>query len=400
MLNISELMHYADFNFNTSALGVLRCGPTGDDAMREFDKIARAPEADGEKLARDIILKAARKVTGSEEVDKVCGGPALSAEEVKEIARSELDDFSNQFIARRLSDTKNQIPGIQDDSTKLGCEKLPAAIVAYIDWEHAQMKQMLDDARASILGGLGLVAARTAADDGKSGLGQSLLGQIRKIGIGESTADRLRKDVLGNSAIGSALKTMQASDKLGESLRALRASTVVGLNQPERIVPPTIQIPPNPFAETNMLLKEQKAFAEEIRPTIIQCAELIQKLTDTTLAMQAFANNNAAQAEKHARRSMGVAIASIVIATVTSLVSIHYAKISPTGVQIENLTKVVSSGIDAATASAKEDRAAAELRAKQDRSTLVEALTKPVIPVAKPKELGTRTHIRAYGVSH
>lgn len=373
-MDISELIHHADFNFNTSAFGVLRCGPTGDDAMREFEKIARTPEADGEHLARSVILKVARKLTGTQKVDAVCGGPALTADEVKQITRPELDDFSDQFIAKRLSDTKTQVAGTQASLPKSGCEKLPSAMIAYIDWQRAQIKQMLDDARASIFGGL--VAARKAADDSQPRLGRSVLSSVRKLSIGESSSDRLRKDLLGTSAIDSALKTMQASDKLGESLKALRASTVVGLSQPDRIEPIRVQMPPNPIVETNRLLKEQKTYAEEMRPTIIQCAELIQKLTDTTMAMQAFANDNAAQAEKHARRSMHVAIASILLASVTSAISIYYARLSPTGNQIENLTKVVSTEIGAATAAVKEDRAAADLRAKQDRSALIEELRK------------------------
>jgi hypothetical protein len=174
------------------------------------------------------------------------------------------------------------------------------------------------------------------------------------------------------------------------------AAAAAAAAQPEQThanLPP-FQPPRNPILETNKLLKRQQVYAEEIRPTIIRCAELIQTLTDTTLATQILANENAAQAEKHAARSMWVAIASILIAVITSAMAIYYASSSPSADQIDKLAKAISNQIAASDASATAERAAATVRAKEDRAALVAAISQRSAgpdPVAnKPDEPGVK----------
>jgi uncharacterized protein YidB (DUF937 family) len=505
-MDISKLKHYADFNLETQALGTIRCGPFTTDDLNEADIAARTTLPNGEALATQLLLSIARKLTGSEEVDSVCGGPALTDEEVAQITRGELDKFSEEFIERRLRKATGQPTEQAGSSVKTGCERLPDEIIAQTDSQRAQMKRILGHARSSFLGESSLEAVRKALAEtsieeqmrkfgigdafkhqmhaagvgdtlkdhmraagvgdafkdqmraagvgdtlkdqmgaagvgdtlkdrmraasvgdafkdqmGAAGVGDTLKDRMRaasvgdafkdqmraagvgdalkdhmlKLGIGESATARMRKDLLGASALDAAIRTFKASDNLSESIAALRATDAAAA-QPEQThanLPP-FQPPRNPILETNKLLKKQQSYAEEIRPTIIRCAELIQTLTDTTLATQILANENAAQAEKHAARSMWVAIASILIAVITSATAIYYASSSPSADQIDKLAKAISNQIAASDASATAERAAATVRAKEDREALVAAISLRSAgpdPVAeKPDEPGVK----------
>lgn len=411
-MDISKLKHHADFNLKTEALGTVRCGPCTTEDINEADRGARTMLPNGEALAVKLLLSIARRLAGSEEVDSVCGGPALTEDEVAHVTRAELDKFSEEFIARRLRPRTEQA----GSSVKAGCELLPEAIIAHTDSQRAQMKEILAQSRSNILGGSSLDAVRKAlgetsieeqfrkfgigdafknemraggiADAVKAkmraaGVGDAFKDHILKLGIGESATARMRKDLLGASAMDAAISTFKASDNLGKSIAALRATDAAAL-QPTQIHAhlPTFKIPPNPILETNKLLRKQQSYAEEIRPVIIRCAELIQTLTVTTLATQNLANENAAQAEKnaaraekHAARSMLVAIGSILIAVITSAMAIYYARISPSAEQIDKLAKAISNQMAASDASATAERTAATVRAMEDRAELVAAIS-------------------------
>ena len=412
-MDISKLKHHANFDLVTNAFGRLRCGPITMTELSKFDQMARAASIEPETLARKLLLTIARKLTDSDELDAVCGGPSLTEEESSQVSRPELDDFSSQFIVRRLRVTPEDLAKSASDSINPGCDQLAEAFIAHTDSQRARMERILGEARSSILGGTSLEDARNAltatttrgdtvaelarkfgigetlADQArkfsvgdsaaelarKFGIGETMAEQARKFGIGETVAEKMRKDALGASALNAAFRTVEASNKLGESIASLRAFEKMASKQPEHIDMARLpQLPPNPILETNRLLERQQIYAEEMRPTVIRCAELIQTLTDSTLAMQAFSNNNSAQAEKHARRSMRVAIGSIAIAVITSVISIYYAMLSPTGDQFDKLTKTLATQTDAANAAAKEERAATALREKEDRAAFVAAI--------------------------
>ena len=411
-MDISKLKHHANFDLVTNAFGRLRCGPITMTELSKFDQMARAASIEPETLARKLLLTIGRKLTDSDELDAVCGGPSLTEEESSQVSRPELDDFSSQFIVRRLRVTPEDLAKSASDSINPGCDQLAEAFIAHTDSQRARMERILGEAQSSILGGTSLEDARdvltattrgdsaaelarkfgigeTMADQArkfgvgdsaaelarKFGIGETMAEQARKFGIGETVAEKMRKDALGASALNAAFRTVEASNKLGESIASLRAFEKMASKQPEHIDMARLpQLPPNPILETNRLLERQQIYAEEMRPTVIRCAELIQTLTDSTLAMQAFSNNNSAQAEKHARRSMRVAIGSIAIAVITSVISIYYAMLSPTGDQFDKLTKTLATQTDAANAAAKEERAATALREKEDRAAFVAAI--------------------------
>lgn len=386
-LDINKLAHYADFNVTTASLGVIRCGPYTSDNLSTFDKLARADQADGELLARKLLLTIARRLTGDDAIDAVCGGPLLTEAEVAEITRNELDDFCNQFVTRRLRlDADKQTSDAATESKNAGCEKLTHAIIAHADAQRAQMEKILGHARSNILEQSAIEVALKAMRENsvveqmrKYGLGETLADQMRKFGLGDTIAEKHRKDKLGISALDAALRTIKASDNLGESIATLRATEAASKHFAEPFESPVPHFSPppspsNPILETNRLLREQKTHAEEMRPTIIRAAELIQTLTDTSLATQALANNNSAQAERHAKRSMSVAIISIFLSGIVSCISIYYANSSPTAEQANQLAKMLASQMEAVTANAREDRKVFEKNTKDDRAAFAAAI--------------------------
>lgn len=383
-MDIRKLTHIANFNFNTVALGELRCGPLGNE-LSKFDKMAREG-SDSEEMARRLVLCIAHKLTGDADVDEFAGGPAITEVEVALLLRPELDEFCDKFVARRLRGGATSPDGAEEGKSSAeliasGCDALGPAIIAHTNSQRAQMERILGQGRSSIL-------SKTAFEAlGKDALGNSVGDLMKKFNLGETIADQVRKftrvggvveqmqrDVLKGSVLDSAFKTVTASDKLGESIAALRANseavhTVIPVQPPVMIDLP--RMPPNPVLETNKLLQRQQAYAEEMRPTIIRAAELIQTLTDTTLAAQALANDNTAQAERHAQRSMWVAVCSILIAVITGGFSIYYANLSPTSEQLEHLAKEQKTQFSEVTKSAQADNVAREKNVADDREKLI-----------------------------
>lgn len=388
-MDISKLIHIADFNFDSAALGGIRCGPFGDE-LAKFDKMARE-NFKGEVLARDLILSIGHKLTGNPDVDSVAGGPSLKPDEVALLSKAELDNFCDQFVARRLrhgidAQDSEKKGGVSRESVKTGCEGLGSAIVAHTDSQRAQRERILGQARNSILGGVAAEAMRKSLQENsiadqfkKFALGDSIAEQARKFKLG-GLMEQMQRDALGVSAVEAAYRTVRASDNLGETIAALRASDAAAkiIATPFESPMTTFKLPqilPNPILETNNLLRKQHVYAEEMRPTIIRSAELIQTLTDTTLATQALANDNSAQAERHARKSMWVAIFSIIIAVITGGFSIYYAKVSPSAEQLDLLAKDLGGQLSAVTDLAQADRIAYEKKAAEDRAILTKAIS-------------------------
>jgi hypothetical protein len=351
--------------------------------LSKFDKMARN-KVDGEELARSLAVSIVRRFTGDQDIDAVAGGPSLSQVEVNLLSREELDNFCDQFVARRLriaadaqaSEIKG---GRRPGPAETGCDGLGHAIMAHTDSQRAQMERILGSSRDSIFGHAAAKAMYKSSQENSIGdqprkvpLRDMLAEQMHKLRIG-GAAEQLH--VLRQSASEAAYRTVKASDYLGETIAALRASDLPTKYsatpvepQMSSFEPPTI--PQNSIPETNNLLRKQQAYAEEMRPTLIRSAELIQTLTDTTLATQALANANSAQAERHAQRSMNVAISSVIIAIITGASSIYYASASPTAVQADQLAKELRAQLGIVIASAQADRIALEKKVAEDRAAL------------------------------
>lgn len=425
-LDISKLIHDADFNIVTDALGMIRCGPLRSDDLVKIDQLARSEKIAGTFLAGRLVQIIGRRLTGDERIDAVCGGPQLIDTEIAELTPLELDEFSDQFIRRRLHIKPKDKTTIESpDVIQFSCDQLAAEIIAYSDAQRDQLQSIIGELGIDVLGktvadslrresaadlagtyGIGESAAELAKKYGigssvadlaqkhgfgetisdavhkhKHGLGVTIGDVVRKHWVENTIGDELRKSTLGHSAIKSALKTIQASNNLGESIASLRASKpgpALDLHAFDQI---NRTLPPNPIVETNRLLKEQQNYAEEVRPVFIRAAELIQTLTETSLATQALANDNAAHAEAHAqasmkvaRRSVYIAIASIVASIIVSSISIYFAMKSPSEEQIEKLATDLGRKADAITENAKLDRAAFEKNVKDDRAAFMEAI--------------------------
>lgn len=375
-MEIEKLIHLADFSFNTAGLGEIRCGPLGSE-LSKYDKMAR-DGVDGVELARGMVLDVGHKVTGNSKLDEVAGGPVINEEEIKLISTSELDEFSDKFIALRLRDTvdSRSFPVQRDDQLNpkpTGCMGLGKAIIAHTDSQRAQVERIVGQARSGILSRTAFSAiGKSAIDNAMKGstLGGSISEQLQRFKDG-GVVGKLQREALKESVLGAALRTVKASDNLGETIAVLRALNS-SANFATPVEPSTINVamphfPPNPIVETNELLRKQQSYAEEMRPTIIRAAELIQTLTDTILAVQTLANDNSSQAERHARRSMMVAVVSIIIAVITGGISIYYANLSPTAEQLDRLASDYIKQLRATSASAEADRIALANKRRDDQ---------------------------------
>ncbi|QYG05986.1 hypothetical protein [Janthinobacterium sp. PAMC25594] len=207
-MDFQSLAHVGDFNFNTNALGELRCGPL-DNELSKFDKMARG-EVDGAELARALVLAIGHKLTGDADVDAIAGGPSIIESEVSLISKSELDDFCDKFVTLRLrvsidSRHDSKQGNHHQESIMTGCAGLGPAIIAHTDSQRAQMERFLGQARSSILG-------RTAFDAiGKSAIGDAVKG----FRSGSTIAEQLQRHTLKESVLEAALRTVNASDNLG-----------------------------------------------------------------------------------------------------------------------------------------------------------------------------------------
>jgi len=218
-----------------------------------------------------------------------------------------------------------------------------------------------------------------------------LVGEItEKIGMG-SEAEKIRRDALGLEAIEAGWRAVQASDNLGETVASMRASDLAARHILHAVEPASRSFeipmpPPNPIHETNKLLQTFKDRADEMRPTFIRTVELIQTLTETALAVQALANANAADAERQSRRSMTVAIWSIVLTLLVGGISIYYAYSSPTGEQIDKIAAKFSAQMKAAAAADQASRDKYERQAADDRAALMKLVSQQEALIAELKK--------------
>lgn len=148
MLSIRTLIHHADFDLETAALGVIRCGPNGKGGLRKFDAAARIENRDGVALARSILLEIGHHKTGDEEADKICAGRPLTQEEIEKVSRRELDEFCDRFAAKRLRSLVTE-QGESEPTPQIpsrGCESIAVLIVNRNDAEVEASRKILEQA--------------------------------------------------------------------------------------------------------------------------------------------------------------------------------------------------------------------------------------------------------------
>ena len=132
----------------------------------------------------------------------------------------------------------------------------------------------------------------------------------------------LFRNIFSNATEGLVKKHVSLSDELGKTLRGLRS----GLTGPQMgsIVEreySNIKIPPlpeNPVNETNRRLGDVLEHAEELRPIILQSAELFRNMSDTALQMHGDFNRSA-------RQSLFVSLVVVCIATASLVVTALYS---------------------------------------------------------------------------
>jgi hypothetical protein len=150
--NIDSFAHMQDFDLPTKLLGVIRCGPL--DASKkfiEFEDAIQDGTIDGCTLAHDLLITIARKLTGIEEIDAYCRGPALTVAEVAGLTQQELDAFCDRLWANQLGIAVDDRPAEgAHNSGKTGCEVIALALRDYVEAERTMLKRSYERTRKGV----------------------------------------------------------------------------------------------------------------------------------------------------------------------------------------------------------------------------------------------------------
>lgn len=319
-----DIAHLFDFDFPTSAMGMLRICALEDELDKAVRKEVRDTEVDATELATRIFGDVAHRLTGDASIDNVCAGPPVGAYQVKNLEEGELDKFAEQYGARFFGQHDGKGPN--------------AGQPRGVDFLVFQIRESL----------------RLAT---------------------ERTVKLLDSAKLYSSATLEAMaRNDEVSDRLSGVIKDYNTHRPVFSSEifPERL---------NPIKVTNEVLVQLLEKVEQMRPVFAMCAEIIQSMNSTALQMQSDSAVAAARADKLAARSMRVATIGIYISFVAlisscgfSLWTIIDAKNS--AVETDLKTAALRNEIRDATAAANKARADLELAAAEDRKALVRALAK------------------------
>lgn len=108
-----DIAHFLDFDFQFTKLGTFRIGSLPNDLWKSLTKEVESTVVNANGIAAKVLLHSAYNKTGVESVDRLCGGPPISAEEVQDVTADELNQFAEAYGARFFGkqDGKKPIEG-------------------------------------------------------------------------------------------------------------------------------------------------------------------------------------------------------------------------------------------------------------------------------------------------
>lgn len=275
-LNLSALIHAADFDFQVEELGTIRCGPfrtTDSDRLKEMID-AGAGSVD---VAKALFASIARRLTGDKKVDAVAGGPLLNDDELGSITLDDLNRFCETFVKRSLwirTEGEQHPAALEQQPGETGCDFLVRAFRVYRDGQKSALKQFTDH----------------------------LDNQFKPGFFTKHTLDTMREN-------------FEKSASLGTAISALKTP------QMEVREFPSVRMPGNPMIETNRKLEKLLAHNESMRQLATQCAAMIQSMNDTATGMQRDFMANAVHAERQAKRATWFAVGGLLISIVALVIS-------------------------------------------------------------------------------
>lgn len=312
--NLRKMARAAEFSFDLSFIGLVRCKPLSSDLISQAWKRITPPDFDSRELARWLLGEMAKRPTieNFQEADPIEGN-SLTAEELMAVTDQELESFSERLVQKNLylvrAHEGEELKRVEGQSA---CDFLAHAIERRAK-EKAQIDQIIQSTTRplfvdSTLDSIkkSLVASNKFEDLIKQYAGASSLDQIKKSLAASNHFDDLTKQFLGSA---SSTERLLAQPRVETQILSV----------------PPMHFPKNQILETNQILENLTSQIEGMRPLVAQGAEMIRGMNDTALRMQADYVANAVRADRQTNRAMGVAGASLFISAIGFVVSSYFS---------------------------------------------------------------------------
>ncbi len=287
--DLDKLLRAGEFSLVLNSIGLVRCKSFTSDLMSQASKRVTAPGFESKELARWLLGEVAILPISEQfqEADPIEGEP-LSTEQLNVVTDAELEAFSDR-VAKKNTFLVSTHKGKEVTRTEgqSACDFLAYAIEHSQAEEKARTARLLESVSPPLFG-------QSTLDSIKSSLAASNRFEdlIKKYAIGPSPVDRL----VGAIPI-----------------------------EPRVLDFPEIHVPKNPIHETNQILENLSGRIDEMRPLVVQGAEMIRSMNETAVRMQGDYLENAARTDQQTSNAMKVAVASLVVSGLGLIGSTYFS---------------------------------------------------------------------------
>ena len=296
------------FNLETDTLGTIQCSSLTFRMLSNIMKDLKANEMDSIVIARRMLREVGRLIKEGErkedgkDKDEIESVP-LADEDVNSLSAEEIEIFASEIVSHNKWLMETYEGAHRSVTTNEKGEKVGSIQTMPVDLPKENTESDSDYLVRVLRRYFDVQAKRNKR------LLKQLTGSYFENIFSDATKDLLKQNV-------------SLSDQLSTTLRGLSSSftephldSITGPRHLDLMVP---TIPENPVHETNRRLSDVLDHAEELRPIIIQLAELFRNMNDTALQMHADFNRSA-------RKSLNVSILVACIATVSLVVTALYS---------------------------------------------------------------------------
>ena len=310
--DFSKLKHRQDFGLETDSLGTIQCGSLTLGMLSKIEKDLKVNDLDSVVFARQLLREVGCHITEREgnEIDNQkheIENALLADEDIDCISDDEIETFAREFVTHNdwliktfegekctIATNENGENVVSVQATPIDLPKedserdsdyLVRVLRRYLDEKTTRIRKMF----------------------------RPVFGSLFRNTFSSATEDLLKKHVSLSDQLGKTLRG------LGSDLTGPRLASIVEPRHMDIKVP---VLPENPIYETNRRLGDVLDHAEEVRPIILQSAELFQSMSNTALQMHADFNRSA-------RYSLFVSLIVVCIAGVSLVVTALYSWSSP-----------------------------------------------------------------------
>ena len=302
------------FHLETDTLGTIQCSDLTGGMLSNVVKELKSNEMDSVVIARRLLREVGRhfdegdRNEDGEDKDDT-ESALLTDEDVNKLSDEEIENFACEFVAHNewLMTTnegahrsviineqgENDVSiqsmpvDLQKENTERDSDYLVRVLRHYFDVQAKRNKRLLKHFTGSNFNNI----------------------------FSDATKDLLKQNVSLSDQLSTTLRGLNSSFT-GPHSGSIAEPRHLDLTRHLDLKVPTI--PENPVHETNRRLSDVLDHAEELRPIILQLAELFRNMNDTALQMHADFNRSA-------RKSLIVSILVACIATVSLVVAALYS---------------------------------------------------------------------------